>query len=170
MMKIKYVILVLSPLMVSTLSSQPCSFATLQHLWKTAFFKYIAVQKAWQHWRSWQTCLCTSTQVSEGQHKRTKRTRQGIPTAQHMKISFAHDRPTNHHHSLSSLYSSLMVLILDLVARLHLGLKFCFTNKRKGNNELSSRVSLIYYQAKCDFNGETSKSHTWYILLKLLWF
>lgn len=162
MMKMKNVILLLSPLMVSTLSSPPCSFATLQHLWKTAFSKYKALQKAWQHWRSRQTCLCTSTQVSEGQHKRTKRTRQGIPAA--------HAGPTNHHHSLSPLYSSLMVLILDLLARLHLGLRFCFINKRKWNTELSSRVSLIYNQAKCDLNGETFKSHTWYILLKLLWF
>lgn len=86
----------------------------------------------------------------------------------HMKINFARAGPTNHHDSLSPLYSSLMFLILDLLARLYLRLRFCFSNKRKANNKLCNRVSLIYNQAKCDLNGETLKSHTWYILLKLL--
>lgn len=73
------VTLLLSTLMVSTLPSQPCFFATLQHLWKTAFFKHTALQKVW-HWRSWHMFHCTSTQVSED--KRTKWTRRRIPAAQ----------------------------------------------------------------------------------------
>ena len=68
---------------VSTLPSQTCFGATLQHWWKTTSLKHIALRKAGQHWRSQQTRCCASTQVSEDRHKhkRPKETRWGILVA-----------------------------------------------------------------------------------------
>lgn len=74
-------------LLFSVLPSQVCFGVMLQHWWKTMSFKYIALKKTWQHWRS-QTHRCTNTQVSEDRykHKRPKKTRWVIPVAKPREI------------------------------------------------------------------------------------
>lgn len=111
-------------LLLSTLPPQPCVGATLQHWWKTTSFEYIALQKAWQH------CQHPGKQAA-AQVPRSLRT--GISTKGQRKqdeefqwqshvnyVIFAHAGQTCHHQRLSPLASSLVLLLLDLLAGLHL--------------------------------------------------